>query len=75
MRGMCWLVAGVVWIITILLLSSCVSYGPSEWSPMSHVAVMRQCRVACHPGRMSGYSSMDGECTCEAKTQKKEGEK
>jgi hypothetical protein len=56
---------GVV-LVCPLLLSGCVSFGPSEWRPDQHVMVMRQCKISCHPGRMQTYDAIDGTCSCAA---------
>ena len=51
-------------VLLLAALSGCVSMGPTDWRADQHVMVMRQCRVACHPGRMAVYESMDGSCAC-----------
>jgi hypothetical protein len=46
--------------------AGCVSAGPSDWSPLNHMQVMRQCRNLCHPHGVRKYDPMDGSCACAA---------
>ncbi len=51
---------------TVMLCTSCVT-DPSQWKQYEHSAMARACRVACHPGRLAKYDSMDGSCECAVK--------
>lgn len=63
-----WIYILVMWLLAIamwgLVLTGCTPMDPSQWRPIEHVSLQRSCRVACHPGQMYKYDSMDGSCTC-----------
>lgn len=54
----------IMGLLIAMAITSCTPMDPSQWKPIEHVSVQRSCRVACHPGQMLRYDSMDGSCTC-----------
>jgi hypothetical protein len=66
-KGRSWGHGKGYWVLLLSFLpflGGCVSLGPADWQPSSHVAVMRACSVSCHPNGMGGYDAITGSCTC-----------
>lgn len=53
-----------IFLFLLTLVPGCVSLGAADWRPEQHVAVLRTCKIACHPGGVKSYDATVGECIC-----------
>lgn len=62
---LCWAGVLLLGVLLATAVTGCMT-DPSQWRPIDHMQMSRNCRVVCRPGEVRRYDSMDGSCECQS---------